>query len=153
MPTIGVISDTHGPLPAAAADALQGVDAILHAGDIGDPMVLTELGWIAPVTAVRGNNDTEAPLRSLPPVVRTGIAGTRFLMTHEPRSIGRRSDAALEDVDVVVTGHTHRALVERRGSVLWVNPGSARLPRGGGGPTVAIVEVGDGPARARIVRL
>jgi putative phosphoesterase len=149
---VGIISDTHGALPQGALAALRGADAILHAGDIGDPAVLRQLGAIAPVTAVRGNTDTEGPLRRLPAVARVEIGGSRFVLAHREHSLGAGADRDTGiGADVAVYGHTHIADLTRTGSVLWVNPGSASCPRGGGPPSVAIVEVEDGCVIAEIV--
>ena len=130
MARIGVISDTHGLLRQQARDALVGCDLILHAGDIGSPEVLAALEGIAPVLAVRGNNDTGAWARGIPERARHVVEGVRILVLHD----GKELDARVPpDADVVVTGHSHKPLVETRDGVLYVNPGSAgprrfRLP-------------------------
>jgi putative phosphoesterase len=130
--TIGVISDTHGLLRPEAVAALAGVERIIHAGDIGGPEILASLAAIAPVTTVRGNNDTEAWARALPAteVVDAG-EGLLVYVIHDvgeldldPRAGGFR---------VVISGHSHRPACDERDGVLWFNPGSAgprrfRLP-------------------------
>jgi uncharacterized protein len=128
---IGLISDTHGLLRAEALDALSGSDRIVHAGDIGDASILERLSRIAPVTAVRGNNDIGAWATALPVTARLAVGLTRILVIHDVAQLD--SDPAVEDIDVVVSGHSHQPNVERRGNVLFVNPGSAgprrfRLP-------------------------
>lgn len=127
---IGVISDTHGLLRPHALDALAGVAHIVHAGDVGGADVLQELARIAPVTAVRGNNDFGAWADRLPERARVTVADTRLLVVHDVHELGTEP---LADVDVVIAGHSHRPGIERRGRVLHVNPGSAgprrfRLP-------------------------
>jgi putative phosphoesterase len=128
---VGVISDTHGLLRPEAVAALQGADVILHAGDVGDPLILQELGRLAPVIAVRGNVDTGAWARALPDRRRLELHGTPVLLLHDRAAVG--PDPAREGLGIVVFGHSHQPLSERRDGVLWFNPGSAgprrfRLP-------------------------
>lgn len=144
---IGVISDTHGRLGTDALEALAGVDHIIHAGDIGHPSILMELEAIAPVTAVLGNGDAPLAVFGLRPVERVVIAGTRFLVVHVPADVGRP-----HDVDVVVVGHTHRPQVHLDDGVLYVNPGSPSRSRGDG-HTIALIDIANGLAEARIVVL
>ena len=144
---IGVISDTHGHLGAEALEALAGVDHIIHAGDIGNPSILTELEAIAPVTAVLGNGDSALAVFGLRAVERVVVAGIRFLVVHIPADVVRR-----QDVDVIVVGHTHRPQVRRDDGVLYVNPGSPSRSRGDG-HTIALIDIVDGRADARIVPL
>ena len=123
MRRIGLISDTHGLLRPAAVEFLRGCDHIIHAGDIGGGALLDALAALAPVTAVRGNNDREAEVASLPETTRLEIGPVRLYVLHDlkqlavvPASLG---------LNVVVSGHSHRPLVEEREGVLYVNPGSA----------------------------
>ena len=120
---IGVISDTHGLLRPEAIAALLGTDLIVHAGDIGAEAVLQRLGEIAPVIAIRGNNDRDAWAASLPEVVVTEIAGARVCVIHEVKKLP--FDPVKEGLDVVIYGHSHRPCVARREQVLLLNPGSA----------------------------
>lgn len=117
--SVGLISDTHGLLRPQALEALRGCRHIIHAGDIGGAQVLEALGAIAPVTAVRGNNDTGAWARRLPGTDEVEIAGTRIRVVHD------LSELDPGDCEVVVSGHSHRPKKELRGGVLYVNPGSA----------------------------
>lgn len=121
---VGLISDTHGRLDPRAADALTGVDIILHAGDVCAEHVLMELEAIAPVLAVEGNCDAGTMSR-LPVKVVRDIAGVRILVIHDLTALG----PIPEDVDVVVCGHTHRPREEWHGGVLVLNPGSASQRR------------------------
>jgi len=128
---IGVISDTHGLLRPEATLALQGSDLILHAGDICGFEVVEELREIAPVTAVRGNNDHDPWGASLPETVTMEVGGVRIHMLHDLHDLA--IDPAAERVGVVVVGHSHQPMQERRQGVLHFNPGSAgprrfRLP-------------------------
>ncbi|MCH7620925.1 MAG: metallophosphoesterase family protein [Chloroflexi bacterium] len=127
---VGVISDTHSYMDARALQLLQGVDHILHAGDIGDARIIKELQGIAPVTAVRGNVDRE-PTTSLYPAEETlELEGYRIFLTHEVKPPKRETDLTLEGyrqagVDVVVYGHSHIAYQQRWEGILFFNPGAA----------------------------
>jgi putative phosphoesterase len=128
--TVGVVSDTHGLVRPAAVEALRGSDVILHAGDVGGSQVLQDLGELAPVIAVRGNVDG-GWARLLPERRRLELGGVPVLVLHDRARLGL--DPAEEGLRVVVFGHSHRPLSERREGVLWFNPGSAgprrfRLP-------------------------
>lgn len=148
MARIGVISDTHGLLRPAALDFLRSSDFIVHGGDIGDPRILETLGTIAPVTAVRGNNDRAEWAASLPEIAVLEIDALRIAVVHDLADPA--FDAAASRVQVVVSGHSHKPLVQERAGVLYVNPGSAgprrlRLP-----VSVAELVVEGGSASARI---
>lgn len=123
MTLAGLISDTHGLLRPQAAAALSGVSHILHAGDIGKPEILTALGAIAPVTAVRGNNDFGVWAMNLPLRTTFAIAGHTVHMRHIPGEF--YPDPPWKKPGVVIWGHTHKPLIENRDGVLYVNPGSA----------------------------
>jgi len=120
---IGVISDTHGLLRPEALDALKGVDLILHAGDIGNSQVLETLQRIAPVIAVRGNNDKGEWAAALPDCEVVGVGAVNVYMLHDVKDIDLNPGAA--GFQVVVSGHSHKPSVEERKGVLYVNPGSA----------------------------
>ena len=121
--TVGLISDTHALVRPEALAALAGVSCIVHAGDVGAPAVLEALGRLAPVTAVRGNNDRGAWAARLPETAEVVVGGRRLLVVHERTHVAARTPDA--GVEVVVSGHSHRPAVERRDGVLFVNPGSA----------------------------
>ena len=121
--SLGLISDTHGLLRPEALAALRGSRHIVHAGDIGDPAVLEALSRIAPVTAVRGNNDKGAWARGLREFETLEIAGARICVVHDLSRL--RMDAAAAGFQVVVAGHSHRPAKTQRDGVLYVNPGSA----------------------------
>lgn len=133
---IGLISDTHGLLRPQAVEALRGVVHVLHAGDVGKPGVLEGLAALAPLTAVRGNVDGAEWADGLPETAEVTLDGLRCLVLHDLKTLG----APPPGVAVVVSGHSHKARVEERDGVLYVNPGSAgprrfRLPI-----TLAILE-------------
>src|SRR5262249_43693719 len=119
--TIGVISDTHGLLRPEALKALQGSDFIIHAGDVGDPAILTELQHIAPLTAVRGNIDTEAWAKKLPEAAKLEVGGLSILTLHNVEHLRIHS----QDADVVIFGHSHKPHNEFQDDTLFFNPGSA----------------------------
>ena len=128
---VGLVSDTHGLLRPEALAALADSDLIVHGGDIGDASILARLATIAPVTAVRGNNDHGAWAAALRDTEQLTIGGVRIFVIHDRNALA--VDAAATGIDVVVSGHSHRPAAERRDGVLYVNPGSAgprrfRLP-------------------------
>jgi len=177
--TLGVVADTHVPdhmaaLPPALWEALAGVDAILHAGDICVPRVLTALEQVAPVYAVAGNRDLllRLPLdrvltfggvrlglthghggwRQYAPVkVRADYAGTVLLVSHD-RAFLDRVRQRFTDVEVIVFGHSHRPVNERRGGVLLFNPGSLGpayyAPHG---PAIGRLVIADGAVQATLI--
>jgi putative phosphoesterase len=131
MERIGLISDTHGLLRPEALAFLQGCDHIIHGGDIGSQGILDELAAIAPVTAVRGNNDVGPWAQAVPETVLVELGGLRLYALHDLAQL--RIDPVAECICVVVSGHSHRPSAEMRGDVLYINPGSAgprrfRLP-------------------------
>jgi putative phosphoesterase len=120
---VGLISDTHGLMRPSALAMLHEVAHIIHAGDIGRPDVLSALGVLAPVTAVCGNNDTDAWAAGLRTEETLELSGVRIYVLHDLKSI--RLDPVAAGFRVVVSGHSHRPKVEERNGVLYVNPGSA----------------------------
>lgn len=123
MMRIGLISDTHGLLRPEAKAFLRGCDAIIHGGDIGHAGILEELAQLAPVTAVRGNNDHGAWAECLRETEQIKIGDLSVYAIHHLAQL----NVALLDtqVRVVVSGHSHKPCVDQRGGVLYVNPGSA----------------------------
>ena len=147
---VGLISDTHGLLRPEALAALEGSDRIVHAGDIGDPAILAALERIAPVAAIRGNNDTGTWAKRLPPSRTLEAGGVRILVVHDVKEL---HSVAPDAADVVVSGHSHIARIDEKDGVLYVNPGSAgprrfRLP-----VSVARLAIADGKAGAALVEL
>ena len=120
---IGLISDTHNLVRPEALDRLAGVDAIVHAGDICNPEVLYALARIAPVTAVRGNNDRGAWADDLPTATTLTLGGVAIHIVHDIADW--RIDPGQPRADVVVFGHSHKPSIATRDGVLFVNPGSA----------------------------
>jgi len=120
---VGLISDTHGLLRPAAVDFLRGSDLIVHGGDICDGAILTALAAIAPVIAVRGNNDHGAWAEPLRESELFQVGDAFVYAIHDVAAIDIDPRAA--GVHVVVSGHSHRPSVRRDDGVLYVNPGSA----------------------------
>lgn len=123
MLRVGLISDTHGLLRPEALARLHGAHHIVHAGDIGGPQILEQLASVAPLTAVRGNNDTGAWAARLPETEVLQLAGTLLYVIHD--CAGLDLDPAAAGFHAVVCGHSHRPACEARNGVLYVNPGSA----------------------------
>jgi uncharacterized protein len=150
MIRVGLISDTHGLLRQEALDFLQGAHHVIHAGDIGDRRILDALGEIAPVTAVRGNNDVVG-WKHVPETDTLQVGDVLVHVIHDANDlIPRRLQPS---VRVVVSGHTHRPAIVERDAVLYVNPGSAgprrfRLP-----VSVAELVVRGDSVSARLVEL
>ena len=129
--SVGLISDTHGLLRPEALQALRGSRYIVHAGDIGDPAILEALARLAPVTAVRGNNDSASWAAKLSGTAVLEADGVRIYVLHDLKALD--VDPASEGFHAVVAGHSHKPVEQRRDGVLYVNPGSAgprrfRLP-------------------------
>ena len=146
---VGVISDTHNLVRPEALDALRGCEQIIHAGDICNPAVLDALRAIAPVAAVRGNNDSGARIDELPEQRTVVIGDTTVLVVPDIADV----PVKLDGVDVVITGHSHKPLVERRGRTLFLNPGSAGPRRFKLPITLGIMLIDQGAVDARIVTL
>jgi putative phosphoesterase len=147
---IGIISDTHGLLRPAAVDALRGSDRIIHAGDICDPAILRDLAQIAPVTAVRGNNDFGGWADALRVIETLDVEGMRIGIIHDVMSLGAAVRAGL---NAIVAGHSHRPSCEMREGVLHFNPGSAGPRRFTLPITVGEIVVERGALTGRIIPL
>jgi putative phosphoesterase len=138
---LGLVSDLHGRFDPLLPKVLEGVERILLAGDIVEDDLLPRLRRIAPVDAVRGNNDHGPVFATLPDLLDLEVDGTRILMVHDRHD--RRLPEELERVrpDVLVVGHSHQPRVERDGSLLVVNPGSAGPKRFGLPRTAGTLEL------------
>jgi uncharacterized protein len=148
---VGLIADTHGLLRSQATALLQGCEHILHGGDIGAPAILEQLAALAPVTAVRGNNDTQAWAASLPQTQLLEFQAVRIYLIHDLADLELEPAAA--DVHVIVSGHSHRPLVRERDGVIYVNPGSAgprrfRLPI-----SIGQLEISGASVTAKLIEL
>lgn len=126
-----MISDTHGLLRSEAVSQLRGVDSIIHAGDIGSPAVIQELGTIAPVTAVRGNIDVHEWACVFPKTAVLEIGGVFLYILHDLYELNL--DPRASGFSAVISGHSHQPRQELRKGIFYFNPGSAgprrfRLP-------------------------
>ena len=145
---IGLISDTHGLLRPEALAALAGVAEIIHAGDIGTPEIITGLCAVAPVHAVRGNNDRGPWADELPLRLQLTRMGVQVHVLHDLNELA--ADRQREGFDVVVAGHSHKPGVAERDGVLIVNPGSAGPRRFKLPVTIGYLTITNGTARAEI---
>ncbi|TRO23147.1 metallophosphoesterase [Ectopseudomonas mendocina] len=148
---IGLIADTHNLLRPEALAALQGVDHLIHAGDIGGPHILAELQRIAPLSVVRGNNDQDAWADTIPKRLRLTFGGVTLHVLHDLKQLD--TDPAAQGVNVVIAGHSHKPQHELRDGVLYLNPGSAgprrfKLPIG-----VGILHIENGRVQAELITL
>ena len=139
---IGVISDTHGLLRPEALAALQGVEHILHTGDVGNVAILDALREIAPVTAIRGNVDVSGACAELPATDVVELGGQLFYLVHSVHDLDINPKAA--GVAMVVSGHSHKAVVSVKDGVVYFNPGSAGPRRFSLPVTMGFVTVEDG---------
>jgi putative phosphoesterase len=148
---IGLISDTHGLVRPEARFALSGVNRIIHAGDICTAGIIEQLEEIAPVVAVRGNNDRGEWAQRLQEKEILDVGGVRICVVHDLHDLNL--DLASEGIRVVISGHSHRPVVKKEGGILFVNPGSAgprrfRLPI-----SVGFLEIRDGVPKAELEML
>ena len=137
--TLGLISDTHGLLRDEALALLSGSDHIIHAGDIGDASIVPRLEEIAPVSAIRGNNDEMSWAQAFPEELTVMLGGVWVHVIHSLADL--RIDSAAKKWGMVVAGHSHKPLIEYRDDVLFINPGSAGKRRFSLPLTVARVEI------------
>ena len=148
---VGVISDTHGLVRPEALARLRGVSLIVHAGDVGHPDVLETLETIAPVVAVRGNNDRGRWARGLQETERVAVDGVVLFVVHDLATLA--IDPVAAGVQVVIAGHSHRPSITKRDGVTFLNPGSAGPRRFALPIALARLDVQKGRVRARIVEL
>ena len=147
---IGVISDTHGLVRPQAIEALAGVAMILHAGDIGNAAVLDALREIAPVVAVRGNNDKGEWAESLPDSEVVEVGPVSIYMLHDLKEIDISPAGTFQ---VVISGHSHKPSVEDKRGVLYVNPGSAGPRRFKLPVSLAHLQIEASTVKAKLIEL
>ncbi|MDB5796279.1 MAG: phosphodiesterase [Paucimonas sp.] len=146
---IGLISDTHGLLRPAALDALRGVDHIIHAGDIGNADILRGLEALAPLTAIRGNNDSAPWAAGIPERITVTLDGLAIHVIHDVNDLRGKPPA----VDIVVSGHSHKPHISSQAGIMFINPGSAGPRRFKLPISVALLETGVGSPQAEICLL
>jgi putative phosphoesterase len=148
---LGVISDTHGLVRPEAVNALGGSDMIIHAGDIGMPEVLETLHAIAPVVAVRGNNDTGDWASILPETEVVEVGGVALYVLHDVKALDL--DPVAAGFHAVISGHSHRPAMAHRQGVLFLNPGSAGPRRFKLPVSVAQLIIRGGGIDAQLIKL
>jgi uncharacterized protein len=148
---IGIISDTHGLLRPEAERLLQGVELIIHAGDVGNPEILAKLKRIAPIFAVRGNVDSGPWAEELPTTTVVEADGASLYVLHNLRELDLRPESAR--FDFVISGHTHQAEQVEKHGVVYLNPGSAGPRRFTLPVTLAILDLAKRPWKAEILEL
>lgn len=119
---IGVVSDTHGLMREAVLELLSGVNLIIHAGDVGEAQILTQLAKVAPVIAVRGNVDSGEYAADLPMGAWVEAEGSRIYVYHVVQDLPIAPDE--DKVNMVISGHSHRSGVEEKDGVVYLNPGT-----------------------------
>jgi putative phosphoesterase len=151
MLKIGVISDTHGLLRPEAEQRLAGVDHIIHAGDIGRAEIIERLRAIAAVTAIRGNVDKGPWAKMFRDTETLGLGGRAIHILHDIHDL--QFDPAARGIDVVISGHSHKPMIETKGGVLYLNPGSAGPRRFNLPITLATLELAANRPQARLHHL
>jgi len=149
LAVIGVISDTHGLLRPEVLELLRGSQHIIHAGDIGSPNIIPALENIAPVTAIRGNVDTESWARKFPETDVVELEGVSIYLIHNLQEIDLDPKAA--GFAAVISGHSHQAKQETKNGVLYLNPGSAGPRRFKLPISLGRLEISQGKLRAEVV--
>jgi len=151
---LGVISDTHGYLDPRVENLFQGVDHILHAGDIGFASIILELEFIAPVTAIVGNSDDGLSFKDTECVE---LGGKKILVHHivSPRELSDKVSSRIvrDRPDLVVFGHTHKPYSETVNGIMYFNPGYAGKPKLGAERSIALLEVDEKGIRPKFIRL
>ncbi|SER24445.1 hypothetical protein SAMN05216600_1198 [Pseudomonas cuatrocienegasensis] len=148
---IGLIADTHGLLRSAALERLQGCDHLIHAGDVGNPDILAALERIAPVSVVRGNNDTGDWAQNLPERLLVKIQRITLYILHDLKTLD--IDPAAQGISAVISGHSHAPQQYERDGVLYLNPGSAGPRRFKLPISIAELHLDNGRLQAELIEL
>lgn len=151
MQRIGLIADTHGLLRDEALEVLRGCDQLIHAGDIGRPEILQRLREIAPLSVVRGNNDTDDWTSELPARIELTVEGVRIYLVHEHAHLP--ADLAQRGFSVAICGHSHKPLISQHAGLCLINPGSAGPRRFKLPISVGILTVDSGQYQAQLLTL
>ena len=148
---VGLISDTHGLLRPEALATLKGSELIIHAGDIGKPEVLASLKSVAPVLAIRGNNDREPWAKKIPDILHLHVNGVCLFIIHNANDL--EVDPAAKGFHVVISGHSHKPSLTNRDGVIFLNPGSAGPRRFKLPVALARLRIRGGKVNGKIVEL
>ena len=147
---IGLISDTHGLVRPEALAALKGSNLIIHAGDIGKPEVLDVLETVAPVIAIRGNNDRDSWAKGIPDLLDLRINGIKIFVIHNVNELEHDS---VDGFQAVISGHSHKPSVMSRDGLIFINPGSAGPRRFKLPIAVGRLQISGAKMRAKILNL
>lgn len=145
---LAILSDTHGLLRPEVVEHLKTADAILHGGDINKQSIVDQLRQYAPLYVVRGNNDKEWA-EDIPHDLTVTLGGVTFAMVHNKKELPQ----ALDGVNVVVFGHSHKYVQEEKDGMLWLNPGSCGPRRFHQEITMMMAEAGDGKIRVEKITI
>jgi hypothetical protein len=145
---IGVISDTHGYLHPSAVELFENTDLIIHAGDINKPEIISSLEKAAPVVAVRGNMDFGSWALKLPETEAVEIGTILVYIIHNLQRLDIKPDSA--GFNVIISGHTHEPCIINKNGVLFLNPGSATLPKASA-PSAALLHINKDSVHAEII--
>jgi len=148
---VGLISDTHGLVRPQALAALKGSELIIHAGDIGKPEVLMSLHKIAPVIAIRGNNDRDTWAKKLPDVLNLQINQLKIHVIHNVNEL--EANPITEGFRAIVSGHSHKPGMVTQEGILFINPGSAGPRRFKLPVAVGKLQIASGNVTAEIIEL
>ena len=148
---IGVISDTHGLVRPEALSGLKNSELIIHAGDIGKPEVLAALKSIAPVIAIRGNNDHQSWAKKMPDIFQLNVNDVHIYVIHNVNEM--EIDPAADGFSAVISGHSHKPAIVNHDQLLFLNPGSAGPRRFKLPVTVARMDIHRSQLRVKIVEL
>ena len=146
---MGVIADTHGLLRPEALAALEHCERIIHAGDLGAPGVFEQLGRMAPTVAIRGNVDRGPWAATFPETLALTVGSRNIYVLHDLHTLA--FDPAVNGIDAVISGHSHRPMIETKAGVLYLNPGSAGPRRFSLPVTVARLRIGVAGVEAELI--
>ncbi|HEX3396483.1 MAG TPA: metallophosphoesterase [Steroidobacteraceae bacterium] len=146
---VGLLSDTHGLLRPEARAFAGRCDYIIHGGDIGSAAILDQLSAMAPLIAVKGNNDRQSWAAHLPETEMIRVGGVFFYVIHDVSKLDIEPHAA--GVHVIVSGHSHKPLIQQRDRILYFNPGSCGPRRFKLPISVGEIMVAGTKVRARIL--
>ena len=153
---IGILSDTHGHLPAKIFTIFKNIDHILHAGDIGDQKIIDKLKILCPVSAIYGNIDRWPVTSLFKNKLLIELAGKKILLIHDIVNIKNYSFQLFKNdisPDIVIYGHTHKLNIEKYRNILYINPGSISKPRSGKYGTAVILKIEDNTLEYNCVEL
>ena len=145
---LAILSDTHGLLRPQVLEYLKSADVILHGGDINRQSIVDQLRQIAPLYIVRGNNDKDWA-GEIPHDLTVTLDGVRFYLVHNKKEV----PADLQEIDVVVFGHSHKYVQEEKDGILWLNPGSCGPRRFHQEITMMLAQAADGKVQVEKITI